>query len=86
MAPLTSDEALAEALDELVAREPKFGPIREMVGHVPLRRAPADFEGLAHIICGQQVSKAAATAIWTRFKACMPEISAATIAAMPDEP
>lgn len=85
MVPLTSDTALAEALDELVAREPKFGPVRELVGHVPLRLAPADFEGLAHIICGQQVSKAAATAIWTRFKQRVPSVTASVIHAMPDE-
>ncbi|MEO0498763.1 MAG: DNA-3-methyladenine glycosylase 2 family protein [Pseudomonadota bacterium] len=85
MVPLTSDAALAEALDQLVAREPRFGPVRKLVGHVPLRRAPADFEGLAHIICGQQVSKAAASAIWARFKKRMPDITPATIDAMPDE-
>ncbi|MEO0635456.1 MAG: DNA-3-methyladenine glycosylase 2 family protein [Pseudomonadota bacterium] len=86
MPPLTSDGALAEALDVLVEREPRFGPVREMVGDVPLRRAPADFEGLAHIICGQQVSKAAATAIWTRFKDHVPVVTAGTIHALPDEP
>ena len=83
--PLTSDEALAEALQVLVAREPKFATVLELVGEVPLRRAPADFEGLAHIICGQQVSKAAATAIWTRFKARIPVITPQSIHAMADE-
>jgi DNA-3-methyladenine glycosylase II len=36
---------------------------------VPLRRRPPGFEGLARIVVAQQVSAAAATAIWSRFEA-----------------
>jgi DNA-3-methyladenine glycosylase II len=47
--------------------------VHDMVGHPPLRRRPAGFEGLARIIIGQQLSVASAAAIWARTqKACSP--------------
>jgi DNA-3-methyladenine glycosylase II len=84
--PLTSEVALAEALGLLVEREPKFGPVIDEVGPIPLRSAAPDFEGLAQIVCGQQVSKASAQAIWGRFRGLVPEITAQNISDLPDEP
>lgn len=65
-------------------REPKFGPVLEEIGPVPLRAAAPNFEGLAQIICGQQVSKAAATAIWDRFKQRVPEVTPEVIDCLDD--
>ena len=86
MAPLISDAALSKALDILVQREPKFQPVLDEIGTVPLRRAQPGFEGLAQIITGQQVSKAAASAIWDRLKQEMPVMDAHNMAHGDDEP
>jgi DNA-3-methyladenine glycosylase II len=63
----------AEDVDEgaahLAAAEPRFARALELTGPLPLRRRPDGFETLFTAIVSQQVSTAAATAIWDRLAA-----------------
>lgn len=67
MRRIETDEHVAEGLDALVQLDPRLASIRVVAGDIPLRRREPGFEGLARIIVSQQVSVAAATAIWDRF-------------------
>lgn len=58
---------IAEGLEALVRLDRRLAEVVERAGPVPLRRRTPGFEGLAHIIVSQMVSKAAATAIWERL-------------------
>lgn len=60
---------LEEGARALVALEPRFGPVIEAVGDLPLRRRPEGFATLFQAIIGQQVSTASAAAIWARVEA-----------------
>jgi len=53
----------------LCARCPRLARARELTGSLPLRRRPDGFAQLLNAIVSQQVSVAAADAIWTRMKA-----------------
>ena len=53
-----------------------------LAGLPPLRRTPAGFEGLARIVVGQQVSVAAASAIWARVVAGVTPLTPARMALM----
>ncbi|MEM6615117.1 MAG: DNA-3-methyladenine glycosylase [Pseudomonadota bacterium] len=64
---ITCKADIADALECLSAKDPRLIPIVEAVNHVPLRLRPGGFEGLCEIVVSQQVSKAAAEAIWGRF-------------------
>lgn len=64
---LNSQDDLEEAIDLLVRRDPRLKPILEIAGMPSLRRREAGFVGLAHIVCGQQLSTASASAIWARL-------------------
>ena len=64
---LNSQDDLEEAIRLLVRRDPRLKPILEVAGMPSLRRREAGFVGLAHIICGQQLSTASASAIWARL-------------------
>jgi DNA-3-methyladenine glycosylase II len=63
---LTDQSVLDDAVMELVKRDPRLQPILAMAGMPALRQRAPGFEGLAQIICGQQVSVASASAIWGR--------------------
>jgi DNA-3-methyladenine glycosylase II len=63
---LTDQSVLDDAIMELVKRDPRLQPILAMAGMPALRQRAPGFEGLAQIICGQQVSVASASAIWGR--------------------
>lgn len=71
--------SLDAALDRLVALDADMAPVRAETGVVPLRAAPADFASLARIVTGQQVSKAAASAIVARVSARLGGLDAARI-------
>ncbi|HEX2256481.1 MAG TPA: DNA-3-methyladenine glycosylase [Afifellaceae bacterium] len=60
-------EDVTEALATLLASDPRLAPVLEVAGQVPLRRRQGGFAGLARIITAQQISDAAADAIWTRL-------------------
>ena len=53
----------------LAALEPRFGGIEAAVGALPWRTRALGFSGLLRAICGQQISNAAAGAIWGRLSA-----------------
>jgi DNA-3-methyladenine glycosylase II len=64
---LNSQADLEDAIHVLVKRDPRLNPILERAGMPALRRREPGFVGLAHIICGQQLSTASASAIWERL-------------------
>src|SRR5271169_4294933 len=60
---------LEEAIEKLVKRDRRLKPILDITGMPSLRRREPGFVGLAHIVCGQQLSTASAAAIWGRLTA-----------------
>src|SRR5919197_6633423 len=66
---LETQADLAEAIHVLLKQDPRLKPIFELTGMPALRRREPGFVGLAHIICGQQLSTASASAIWARLNA-----------------
>lgn len=64
---LDSQADLENAIHALVKQDPRLKPVLEVAGMPALRRREAGFVGLAHIVCGQQLSTASAAAIWTRL-------------------
>lgn len=61
-------ECVAEGAAALAAREPRFEAALALTGVLPLRRKRDGFEALLSAIVSQQVSVAAANAIWSRLK------------------
>jgi DNA-3-methyladenine glycosylase II len=66
---LNTQADLDRAITALVKQDPRLGPILDLTGMPALRRREPGFAGLAHIVCGQQVSTASAAAIWGRVSA-----------------
>jgi DNA-3-methyladenine glycosylase II len=66
---LNSQADLDRAVTALVKQDPRLAPILDLTGMPALRRREPGFAGLAHIVCGQQVSTASAAAIWGRVSA-----------------
>jgi DNA-3-methyladenine glycosylase II len=66
---LNTQDDLDDAVHALVKQDPRLKPILEMTGMPALRRREPGFAGLAHIVCGQQLSTASASAIWARISA-----------------
>jgi DNA-3-methyladenine glycosylase II len=64
---LDSQADLEDAIHVLVKQDPRLKPIFEVTGMPALRRREPGFAGLAHIVCGQQLSTASAAAIWARL-------------------
>ena len=60
---------VAEGAEWLARSEPRFAAALELTGPLPLRRRPDGFEQLLSAIVSQQVSTAAADAIWRKMKA-----------------
>ncbi len=64
------DQAVVKRhLQLLGQQDPRLLPILQQAGAIPARIHPAGFEGLARVICGQQLSVASANAIWQRLQA-----------------
>jgi DNA-3-methyladenine glycosylase II len=63
---LNTQADLEDAVHTLVKQDPRLKPIFEVTGMPALRRREPGFAGLAHIICGQQLSTASAATIWAR--------------------
>lgn len=74
---LKSRAILEAHLRGLVANDPRLKSVMAACGEVPLRDSVDGFEGMAKIVVGQQVSVAAAAAIWGRFSDLMETICAA---------
>jgi len=66
---LETQSDLEDAVHALVKRDPRLKPVLEVAGMPALRRREPGFAGLAHIVCGQQLSTASAAAIWGRLSA-----------------
>lgn len=81
---IDTEADLARGAEVLLACEPRFGAILEAVGPLPLRRRADGFEALLWVIVGQQVSTAAASAIWARLSAAGLTQAGALLAAPED--
>jgi DNA-3-methyladenine glycosylase II len=66
---LNTQTDLDRAVTALVKQDPRLKPVLDLTGMPALRRREPGFAGLAHIVCGQQVSTASAAAIWGRVSA-----------------
>jgi len=66
---LTSQADLEDAIAALIVQDRRLKPILELTGMPALRQREPGFAGLAHIVCGQQLSIASAAAIWGRLSA-----------------
>lgn len=85
MERIRSAEDLAQATRALVALEPRFGPVVDAIGVLPLRLKPDGFATLLNAIVGQQVSTASAAAIWARVEAAGFVSEDAVVAAKEDD-
>ncbi|MCA8882832.1 MAG: DNA-3-methyladenine glycosylase 2 family protein [Rhodobacteraceae bacterium] len=66
---ILSPACVAEGAAHLAACEPRFADALALTGPLPLRRRKDGFEALLSAIVSQQVSVAAADAIWSRLRA-----------------
>lgn len=64
---IRGDEDVREGLDALLTIDPRLADVAAEAGPLPLRLIEPGFAGLAHIVVSQMVSRASATAIWTRI-------------------
>ncbi|HMQ95413.1 MAG TPA: DNA-3-methyladenine glycosylase 2 family protein [Amaricoccus sp.] len=78
-------EDVAEGAAWLAGAEPRFAEALVLTGPLPLRRRPDGFATLLSAIVSQQVSTAAATAIWGRVEALGAHHAPAALAAASDE-
>src|SRR3954466_1169613 len=70
---------LEDAIRALVKQDKRLKPILDLTGMPALRQREPGFAGLAHIVCGQQVSTASAAAIWGRLSAAFDPFDHAAI-------
>ena len=66
---ITSLDCVAEGADWLARHDPRFAHALSLCPALPLRRRADGFAALLDAIVGQQVSVAAANAIWARLEA-----------------
>ncbi len=66
---IETPDCVAEGAEYLARIEPRFARALQQTGPLPLRRKKDGFEPLLSAIVSQQVSVAAANAIWSRLKA-----------------
>jgi DNA-3-methyladenine glycosylase II len=85
MTPIATEKDIETGLESLIRLDPRLREISATAGPVPLRRRAADFEGLAQIVTGQQVSVASATAIFTRLQALISPLTAENLSRFTDE-
>jgi DNA-3-methyladenine glycosylase II len=64
---LNSQADLEAAIHALLKLDPRLAPVLAVAGMPALRRREPGYMGLAHIVCGQQLSTASAAAIWARL-------------------
>jgi DNA-3-methyladenine glycosylase II len=65
---IRNDDDVREGLAQLLVLDPRLADIAADAGVLPLRLREPGFEGLAHIIVSQMVSRASAEAIWRRMR------------------
>lgn len=66
---IETEADLAEGAAHLARVEPRFGAALALTGPLPLRRRPQGFAALLDALVSQQLSVAAADAIWARLEA-----------------
>ncbi len=66
---IETEADLAEGTAHLARVEPRFGHALALTGPLPLRRRPQGFAALLDALVSQQLSVAAADAIWARLEA-----------------
>ncbi|WP_316179555.1 MULTISPECIES: DNA-3-methyladenine glycosylase 2 family protein [unclassified Bradyrhizobium] len=76
---LDSQDILEDAIRDLVKQDARLTPILAAAGMPALRRREPGFAGIAHIVCGQQLSTASAAAIWGRLQAAFDPFDADAI-------
>jgi DNA-3-methyladenine glycosylase II len=79
MRTIDSQADVAEGLAHLARADRRLKRVIREAGDITLRRRVAGFTGLARIVVNQQLSIASARAIWNRFEAAFPEMSADAI-------
>ena len=65
---IRNDEDVSKGLENLLRLDPRLNRIALDAGPLPLRLREPGFEGLAHVIVSQMVSRASAEAIWKRMR------------------
>lgn len=65
---LDSADALDTHLRALLRRDRRLRAVYRTAGPFEIRKTDPGFAGLAKVICGQQLSVASASAIWSRFE------------------
>lgn len=73
------------ALERLTAGDPILAEARRVAGILPERRQPATWQSLVKLIVGQQISVAAAAAIWNRMLAGVEPFTAEQLMSHDDE-
>src|SRR3954452_12396112 len=73
------------ALDALVAADPRLAAVERAAGPLPWRVRPRGFPGLLQAITAQQISNAAASAIWRRVCALPGALTPEGLLALSDE-
>ena len=73
-------------LGELLCLDPRLERIASAAGPLPLRLAEPGFEGLAHIVVSQMVSRASAEALWRRITVAIRPLSAEAYLMLDEEP
>jgi DNA-3-methyladenine glycosylase II len=81
MQPIRTEADIEAAATALIGVDPAFAPVVAQAGKIPLRYRPPGYEGLAHIVVGQMVSRASANAIWGRLEALTGGVTAENILA-----
>ena len=81
---IETEACVAEGADWLAGQEPRFAQALALTGPLPLRRRPDGFAALMGAIVSQQVSVAAARAIWARLEAAGLTAPEAVAAADPE--
>jgi DNA-3-methyladenine glycosylase II len=71
-------------LTALALLEPRFGMVEPRAGALPWRSRSLGFPGLLRAICGQQISNAAAGAIWSRLSVLPGALTPAGLLALDD--
>lgn len=82
---IETEQDLAAMMAALSAQCPVMARLHAERGMPPLRRRPAGFEGLVHVVVFQQISTRAAQAIWRRTQEVMGAITPERLAAASDE-
>src|SRR3954452_1969660 len=70
---------LEDPVHALVKQDKRLKPVFALTGMPALRQRQPGFAGLAHIVCGQQLSTASAAAIWGRLAAAFDPFEADAI-------